>query len=185
MSPSRSRLLLRVCSSSRRRGGACRQNSCLYFSLAAQKQRKQNGHSLVGLLGSSEHQTAPRASNSPRQFQHLVRYVSTAIARGEEKDPVPFSILAHKSFQIKALRTLTGPGACGSLTAPRVSGGSLDAPQGSLKKTPLNAVHREMGAKMVPFGGWDMPVEYSGLIAEHLAVRNAAGLFDVSHMGEF
>ena len=38
---------------------------------------------------------------------------------------------------------------------------------------------------MVPFGGWDMPVEYSGLIAEHLAVRKAAGLFDVSHMGEF
>jgi aminomethyltransferase len=54
-----------------------------------------------------------------------------------------------------------------------------------VRKTPLNAVHREMGAKMVPFGGWDMPVEYSGLIAEHLAVRQAAGLFDVSHMGEF
>ncbi|HET7290934.1 MAG TPA: glycine cleavage system aminomethyltransferase GcvT [Vicinamibacteria bacterium] len=56
---------------------------------------------------------------------------------------------------------------------------------GSLRKTPLNAVHRELGAKMVPFGGWDMPVEYSGLIAEHMAVRTAAGLFDVSHMGEF
>ena len=37
---------------------------------------------------------------------------------------------------------------------------------------------------MVPFGGWDMPVEYSGITAEHLAVRTAAGLFDVSHMGE-
>ncbi len=55
----------------------------------------------------------------------------------------------------------------------------------ALRKTPLNAVHRELGAKMVPFGGWDMPVEYSGLIAEHLAVRSAAGLFDVSHMGQF
>jgi aminomethyltransferase len=55
----------------------------------------------------------------------------------------------------------------------------------ALRKTPLNAVHRESGAKMVPFGGWDMPVEYSGLIAEHMAVRTAAGLFDVSHMGEF
>src|SRR5712692_9418350 len=41
-----------------------------------------------------------------------------------------------------------------------------------------------MGAKMVDFGGWDMPVEYSGIIAEHLATRTAAGLFDVSHMGE-
>ncbi len=54
-----------------------------------------------------------------------------------------------------------------------------------LRKTPLNDVHRESGAKMVPFGGWDMPVEYSGLIAEHNAVRTAAGLFDVSHMGQF
>jgi len=61
----------------------------------------------------------------------------------------------------------------------------LEATPGALRKTPLHAIHRESGAKMVPFGGWDMPVEYSGLIAEHLAVRRAAGLFDVSHMGEF
>ena len=54
-----------------------------------------------------------------------------------------------------------------------------------LRKTPLHAVHRESGAKMVAFGGWDMPVEYSGTIAEHNAVRAAAGLFDVSHMGQF
>jgi aminomethyltransferase len=53
-----------------------------------------------------------------------------------------------------------------------------------LRKTALNAVHRRLGAKMVDFGGWDMPVEYSGLIAEHLAVRTAVGLFDVSHMGD-
>jgi aminomethyltransferase len=53
-----------------------------------------------------------------------------------------------------------------------------------LQKTPLNEVHRRRGAKMVPFGGWEMPVEYSGLIAEHMAVRSAAGLFDVSHMGQ-
>jgi glycine cleavage system T protein (aminomethyltransferase) len=53
-----------------------------------------------------------------------------------------------------------------------------------LKKTPLNARHRAMGAKMVPFGGWDMPVEYAGLVSEHLAVRERAGIFDVSHMGE-
>ncbi len=53
-----------------------------------------------------------------------------------------------------------------------------------LKKTPLNARHRASGAKMVPFGGWDMPVEYSGLTNEHTAVRTRAGLFDVSHMGE-
>jgi aminomethyltransferase len=54
----------------------------------------------------------------------------------------------------------------------------------ALLKTPLNAVHRSMGAKMVDFGGWDMPVEYSGVIEEHRAVRQRVGLFDVSHMGE-
>jgi aminomethyltransferase len=53
-----------------------------------------------------------------------------------------------------------------------------------LKKTPLNAHHRAHGARMVPFGGWDMPVEYSGIVNEHIAVRTRAGLFDVSHMGE-
>ena len=53
-----------------------------------------------------------------------------------------------------------------------------------LKKTPLNARHRASGAKMVPFGRWDMPVEYSGVTAEHMAVRERAGIFDVSHMGE-
>src|SRR6266567_4166712 len=54
----------------------------------------------------------------------------------------------------------------------------------ALRATPLNSVHRAMGAKMVDFGGWDMPVQYSGIIDEHLAVRSAVGLFDVSHMGE-
>jgi aminomethyltransferase len=53
-----------------------------------------------------------------------------------------------------------------------------------LRKTPLNAVHRALGAKMVDFGGWDMPVQYSGIIDEHNAVRTSVGLFDVSHMGE-
>src|SRR5277367_1511573 len=54
----------------------------------------------------------------------------------------------------------------------------------ALKATPLNAVHRRMGARMVDFGGWDMPVQYSGVIEEHNAVRRNVGLFDVSHMGE-
>ncbi len=53
-----------------------------------------------------------------------------------------------------------------------------------LRKTPLNARHRASNARMMPFAGWDMPVEYSGIVNEHLAVRTRAGLFDVSHMGE-
>ncbi|HTX34765.1 MAG TPA: glycine cleavage system aminomethyltransferase GcvT [Bryobacteraceae bacterium] len=54
----------------------------------------------------------------------------------------------------------------------------------SLHTTPLHPVHRALGARMVDFGGWEMPVQYSGIIDEHQAVRNAVGLFDVSHMGE-
>jgi len=53
-----------------------------------------------------------------------------------------------------------------------------------VRKTALNSLHRRLGAKMVNFGGWDMPLEYSGILAEHIAVRTHAGLFDVSHMGE-
>jgi aminomethyltransferase len=53
-----------------------------------------------------------------------------------------------------------------------------------MKRTPLYEVHRAAGAKMVDFGGWELPVQYSGLIDEHKAVRTTAGLFDVSHMGE-
>jgi aminomethyltransferase len=55
---------------------------------------------------------------------------------------------------------------------------------GTLRKTPLNARHRSLGARMVDFGGWDMPVEYSGIVDEHMAVRTRGGLFDVSHMGQ-
>ena len=55
---------------------------------------------------------------------------------------------------------------------------------GPLKKTPLNAVEHELGGKMVDFGGWELPVQYSGILEEHEAVRTDAGIFDVSHMGE-
>jgi aminomethyltransferase len=54
----------------------------------------------------------------------------------------------------------------------------------SLRTTSLHPVHCALGARMVDFGGWDMPVQYSGIIEEHNAVRKAVGLFDVSHMGE-
>jgi aminomethyltransferase len=53
-----------------------------------------------------------------------------------------------------------------------------------MKKTALNSIHKELGAKMVEFAEWKMPVQYEGVRQEHLAVRKSAGLFDVSHMGE-
>jgi len=54
-----------------------------------------------------------------------------------------------------------------------------------LKRTPLHAAHVRLGARMIGFGGWDMPVQYTGIVEEHRAVRSAVGCFDVSHMGEF
>src|SRR5690554_3590886 len=54
----------------------------------------------------------------------------------------------------------------------------------TLKRTPLYDRHVALGARMMGFGGFEMPVQYSSIIDEHLAVRRAAGLFDVSHMGE-
>lgn len=57
-------------------------------------------------------------------------------------------------------------------------------PPGNLRRTPLHNFHERHGARFVDFGGWEMPVQYSGILEEHRAVRTTAGLFDVSHMGE-
>ena len=54
-----------------------------------------------------------------------------------------------------------------------------------MKNTALTHIHESLGAKMVPFAGYNMPVQYEGVTAEHLTVRNGVGVFDVSHMGEF
>lgn len=53
------------------------------------------------------------------------------------------------------------------------------------KRTPLYATHQALGAKLIDFGGWEMPVQYTSIVDEHSAVRSAAGIFDISHMGEF
>ena len=55
----------------------------------------------------------------------------------------------------------------------------------TMRRTPLYEKHAELGAKMVPFAGYEMPIQYEGIVAEHRAVRGRAGLFDLSHMGEF
>ena len=54
-----------------------------------------------------------------------------------------------------------------------------------MKRTAFYEIHRSLGGKIVEFGGFEMPVQYTGIIDEHLAVRNGVGVFDVSHMGEF
>ncbi len=55
----------------------------------------------------------------------------------------------------------------------------------TLKRTPLFAAHQRLGGKLIEFGGWEMPVQYSSITDEHLCVRKSAGIFDISHMGEF
>jgi aminomethyltransferase len=60
----------------------------------------------------------------------------------------------------------------------------LSHPADTLRRTPLFARHEQAGAKLVPFAGWEMPVQYEGIRQEHIAVRTAAGMFDVSHMGQ-
>src|ERR1041385_6291976 len=57
-------------------------------------------------------------------------------------------------------------------------------PATMLKRTPLYAAHQKLSGRLIEFGGWEMPVQYSSIVDEHLAVRRAAGLFDISHMGE-
>ncbi len=57
--------------------------------------------------------------------------------------------------------------------------------EAALRRTPVYEVHKKLGAKLIPFAGWEMPVWYSGVMEEHLATRQAAGLFDVAHMGVY
>jgi aminomethyltransferase len=66
----------------------------------------------------------------------------------------------------------------------RINLGTFGSMSETLARTPLYDLHAELGARLVPFAGWEMPVQYTGIIEEHMAVRKAAGLFDVSHMGE-
>lgn len=61
----------------------------------------------------------------------------------------------------------------------------MTATEAALKRTPLYEEHVALGARLVPFAGWEMPVQYRSIVVEHQAVRSACGLFDLSHMGEF
>src|SRR5687767_13102056 len=78
---------------------------------------------------------------------------------------------------------------CSEPASPSEVGGVARVPRAlstaaDLKHTPLHDAHVRAGARMVPFAGWEMPVQYEGVRQEHVAVRTRAGLFDVSHMGE-
>ena len=88
--------------------------------------------------------------------------------------------LAHASSFVRSRRTSPGR----TLDRPGGLAYAAAAMPDTLKRTPLHAGHRALGARLVPFAGWEMPVQYAGVIDEHRAVREDAGLFDVSHMGQ-
>ena len=79
---------------------------------------------------------------------------------------------------------MTGPMATSSAAPASDAADQPGGAESGLKLTPLYEVHRALGARMVPFAGWEMPVQYASIIDEHRTVRTAVGLFDLSHMGE-
>jgi aminomethyltransferase len=79
---------------------------------------------------------------------------------------------------------VTGPMATSSAAPASDAGPGSEGGDSHLRRTPLYDVHRSLGARMVPFAGWEMPVQYASIIDEHRTVRTAVGLFDLSHMGE-
>src|SRR5207344_1732309 len=99
--------------------------------------------------------TRARARTTPRSTSRA-SYATEAAAGCVGRQPIP-------------------PGGIGAIVA---------AVSATLRRTPLFERHVEAGARMVPFAGWEMPVQYEGVIPEHRAVRTDAGVFDVSHMGE-
>ena len=99
----------------------------------------------------------------------------------------PAVVRAAAAEQVPSAPTSPGTWASDSATAKTALPAFkwVEPPEGEPKHTALHETHKSMGAKMVPFAGWDMPVWYTSVVEEHLATRQAAGLFDVSHMGVY
>jgi len=105
--------------------------------------------------------------------------------------PGPIVVLEEKRFSVpKEVGPLTVVNKPYLIHAPSLEGKPLPSfswqePAAEVRKTPIHELHRRLGAKMIPFAGWDMPVWYTSVMEEHLAVRQTAGLFDVAHMGVY
>jgi glycine hydroxymethyltransferase len=105
-----------------------------------------------------------------------VKHLAEAQAAGPIALDLEDAIAAHKPYFI-GMKGVDRPG------TPLPEFTWIEDHDAPLQRTTLYETHKKMGAKMVPFAGWEMPVWYTGVIEEHRAVREAAGLFDVSHMG--
>ncbi len=107
-----------------------------------------------------------------------VKYLPDVKAGGEFPLELKDGVAAYKPYFIG----LKGVQLSGE-ALPKFEWTDAEAHNAPIQKTMLNETHKKMGARMVPFAGWEMPVWYSSVIEEHKATRTAAGLFDVSHMG--
>src|SRR5262249_10170050 len=104
--------------------------------------------------------------------------------RGAQEREIPACNLSGTKDRGVMFERGPDPGSSANITPFSFGAGETvaEGQHAGLKTTPLNAVHRALGARMVDFGGWDMPVNYGSQIEEHHAVRRDAGMFDVSHM---
>src|SRR3954447_5774530 len=115
--------------------------------------------------------SAPRSSASPPVRTRTMSGSASSIALSK-------SPLLRASFSRRSASTIS------SSVSP-IRGSIVPGVEaGTLKRTPLFEAHVVAGAKLVPFAGWEMPVQYDGIKQEHLRVRSSCGVFDVSHMGE-
>ncbi len=107
------------------------------------------------------------------------------------KLPGPVSIMPGKAAQVSLAEVQPAQekpyfiGIKGGKGSPKAPFTWQEKPLDALRRTPVFDLHKKLGAKMVPFAGWEMPVWYSSVMEEHMAVRQAAGLFDVAHMGVY
>lgn len=100
------------------------------------------------------------------------------VQTGGAESPVGDPIARNKPYFIGISQTEVSPG-------EPLAEFRWQESEGTLRRTPIYETHRALGARMIPFAGWEMPVWYTSVIEEHLAVRQAAGLFDVAHMGVY
>ncbi|HNT23042.1 MAG TPA: glycine cleavage system aminomethyltransferase GcvT [Anaerolineales bacterium] len=119
-------------------------------------------------------------------FDHDVMRKLPGLTVVEESDAEPVVVTDGERVStckpyFVGLKQLRGNQVCGE-ALPEFK---FEEKEGAIRRTPLYETHRRLGAKLIPFAGWEMPVWYSSVVEEHMAVRQAAGLFDVAHMGVY
>ncbi len=154
---------------------------------------QENGEQVLSWLrGLSDGYTVFDAGDLFRKVEGPVVVEVVESAEKRKKPPLKTGIPAQKayqqspdSFDLQKVYFVGQEALRGEAPDVEREAWSWEEQEGELKRTELYQKHVDLGARMVPFAGWEMPVQYSGVMEEHQAVRECAGLFDVSHMGVF